>query len=169
MTRKPNPAPDFGAPIRFRLATAADQPRLIAMVNSAFSIETFLEGTRTDPERLEAMMQKGAILLAEDDRGQLVASVYFEVRGKRGYLGMLAVDPARQGAGLSRLVVAAAEERLRREGCLAVDISVLSLRPELLPIYRRFGFVETGTEEFKFSRAFREDVECHCILMSKHI
>src|ERR1017187_450595 len=29
-----------------RVATDADRPRLIALVNSAFSIETFLEGTR---------------------------------------------------------------------------------------------------------------------------
>jgi predicted N-acetyltransferase YhbS len=164
-----NPPPDFAASIRVRLATGTDQPRLIAMINSAFAIETFLEGTRTDAERLGAMMQKGSILVAEDAPGELVASVYFELRGKRGYMGMLAVDPAKQGAGLSRLVIAAAEDRLRQEGCEAVDISVLSLRPELLPIYRRFGFVETGTEEFKFSRTFREDVECHCILMSKQL
>jgi hypothetical protein len=50
---------------------------------------------------------------------------------------------------------------------MAVDISVLSLRPELLPLYRRFGFVETGCEEFAFSRALRPGAECHSIVMSK--
>jgi len=50
---------------------------------------------------------------------------------------------------------------------VAVDISVLSLRPELLPLYRRYGFVETGTEEFHFSRNLRDGAECHCIVMSK--
>jgi ribosomal protein S18 acetylase RimI-like enzyme len=150
-----------------RQATDADLPHLISLVNSAYSVETFLEGTRTDPERMAAMMLKGTILVAEDGANELLASVYLEVRGTRGYMGLLAVDPARQGTGLASLMVRTGEDHLRRHGCEAVDISVLSLRPELLPIYRRFGFVETGTEEFSFPRTFREPVECHCILMSK--
>ncbi len=158
--------PDCTAP-RVRPATADDQPRLIELVNSAFAVESFLEGTRTDSERMAAMMQKGSILVAEDGSGGLLASVYFEARGQRGYMGMLAVDPAWQGKGLASLMVKAAEDHLRKLGCEAVDISVLSLRPELLPIYRRFGFVETGTEEFRYGRTFRKEVACHCIVMSK--
>ena len=167
MIRKQSPDQKPASSILIRPATDTDQPRLISLVNSAYSVETFLEGTRTDPERMAAMMQKGTILVAEDGAGELLASVYLEVRGKRGYMGMLAVDPARQGTGLASMMERDAEERLRNLGCEAVDISVLSLRPELLPIYRRFGFVETGTEEFSFPRTFREPVECHCILMSK--
>ena len=156
-----------GSPIRFRLAAEADHPRLIPLINSAFAIETFLEGTRTDDERLAATMQKGSILVAEDAGDQLLACVYTEVRGTRGYLGQLAVDPAHQGTGLGIRIVGAAEEHLRQQGCEAVGISVLSLRPELLPLYRRFGFVETGTEEFGPSRALKSGTECHCIVMSK--
>jgi len=153
--------------VRLRAATAADRPALIALINSAFAIEEFLEGTRTDEARLAPMMEKGTILVAEDGSAKLLACVYYEVRGQRGYLGQLAVDPAHQGSGLASLVVRAAEDGLRSHGCKAVDISVLSLRRELLPIYRRFGFVETGTEEFRFPRTFRNGAQCHCILMSK--
>jgi predicted N-acetyltransferase YhbS len=155
--------------LRVRPATAADRPALIPLINSAFSIETFLEGTRTDEVRLAAMMQKGVVLVAEDGLGQLLACVYTEVRGARGYLGQLAVAPAHQGAGLGRFIVEAAEEHLRRQGCEAVDISVLSLRPDLRPIYRRFGYIETGTEEFRPSRPLKSGVECHCIVMSKQL
>jgi len=49
-------------PVHVRLAMEADRARLIPLVNSAFSIETFLEGTRTDEERLAATMRKGHIL-----------------------------------------------------------------------------------------------------------
>ncbi len=162
-------APSGRASIRTRVAKADDSERLIPLINSAFSIETFLEGTRTDDARLAAMMQKGNLLVAENASGQLVASVYTELRGKRGYLGMLAVDPAHQGAGLGRLIVEAAEDHLRRQGCEAVDITVLSLRPELPPIYRRFGYAETGTEEFSPSRPLKSGAECHCIVMSKQL
>lgn len=81
------------------MATVEDRPQLIGLINSAFSIEKFLEGTRTDEERLAATMEKGTILLAEDGSGHIVASVYMELRGGRGYLGMLAVDPAHPGQG----------------------------------------------------------------------
>ena len=157
------PAPD----LHIRLATPSDRPRLIDVINAAFAIETFLEGTRTDEERLAALMEKGDILLAEDSSGQILASVYAEIRGNRGYLGQLAVGPAHQRSGLGKQMLSAAENHFRASGCEAIDITVLSLRPELLPLYRRLGFVETGTEEFQMSRAVKDGQPCHCIKMSK--
>jgi hypothetical protein len=44
------------------------------------------------------------------------------------------------------------------------------MRPELLPLYRRFGYVETGIEEeFRPTRALAPGVECHGIKMSKQL
>jgi len=159
---------------RIRVATTADAAELIPLINAAYAVETFIDGPRTDALRLAAMMDTGTILLAEDDFGQsdsgrIVGCVYTEVRGARGYLGQLAVDPARQGTGLGRLMVEAAENHLRRQGCEALDITVLSLRPELPPLYRRFGFVETGTQEFIHPIPLKPGFECHCIVMSKSL
>jgi len=113
---------------RIREATAADQPRLIPLINAAFSVEIFLQGPRTDEQRLTAAMEKGTILVAEDAEGRLLASVYTELRGEHGYAGMLAVDPDRQGLGLGQRMMQAAEEHFRRHGCDAVEITVLSAR-----------------------------------------
>jgi len=153
--------------LHFRLAREADRPRLIPMINAAFAIETFLESTRTDEARLTAMMTKGSLLLAEDGAGNLIGSVYMEQRGSRGYLGMLAIDPAHQRFGLGRRLREAAEDHFRQLGCEAIDITVLNLRPELPRIYRRFGYVETGTEPFVPSQPLKEGVVCHCIVMTK--
>lgn len=161
--------PRDGFPVRYRLATAADAARIIDVVNAAFSIEDFLEGTRTDEARLTAMMEKGKMLLAEDASGKLVGSIYYELRGERGYLGMLAVDPAEQGRGLARKIVEAAEDRLRAAGCDEVEIIVLNMRPDLLPIYQRFGFVQTGTTQFTPSRTLKPGVECYGIIMVKKL
>jgi ribosomal protein S18 acetylase RimI-like enzyme len=139
------------------------------MINAAFSIEEFLEGTRTDETRLAAIMEKGSILMAEDEAGNLLGSVYFELRGQRGYLGMLAVDPAQQGRGLARRLVEEAEDHLRKTGCDAVEIIVLNMRPELVPIYQRFGFEVEGTTEFTPSRKLKPGVECHGIIMVKKL
>ena len=124
-------------------------------------------------------METGTILVAEGHDGRLWGSVYTEVRGndseaKRGYLGMLAVDPAIQGAslggsGVARRMVVAAEERFRALGCEAVEITVLSLRAELPRIYRRFGYVETGREEFHPTQPLKPRQECHSIVMVKRL
>ena len=82
---------------------------------------------------------------------------------------MLAVDPAEQGRGLARKIVEAAEDRLRPAGCEEVEIIVLNMRPDLLPIYRRFGFVQTGTTQFTPSRTLKADVECFGIIMTKKL
>jgi ribosomal protein S18 acetylase RimI-like enzyme len=164
----PHPT-SFDTPLHIRPATDADRPHLIPLINEAFAIETFLEGTRTDDARLAEMMRKGNILAAEDANGQLLGCVYTELRGERGYLGQLAVDPAHQCKGLAIRLVAAAEEHLRGKGCLAVEITVLSLRPELPSIYRRYGYVETGTEEFHPTQPLKPCAECHGIVMVKQL
>ncbi|MDR3746357.1 MAG: GNAT family N-acetyltransferase [Acidobacteriaceae bacterium] len=156
-----------GSSISIRAAQPVDVPRLIRTVNAAFSIEKHLEGTRTDPERLAALMRSGVVLLAEDSVGQLLGCIYAEVRGSSGYLGMLAVDPAHQGAHHGRALMAAAEAHLRSKGCAAVQIDVLNWRSELLPIYRRFGYIETGIEPFCPSQPLKPGIECHCVVMSK--
>jgi ribosomal protein S18 acetylase RimI-like enzyme len=153
--------------LNFRTATPADSARIIAIINAAYAIETFLEGDRIDEERLAPMMQKGSILVAENSSGHLLGTVYTELRGSRGYMGMLAVDPAHQGSGLARRLVNAAEDHFRSLGCDAIDIIVLNLRPDLPPLYRRFGFVETGTQPFTPTRALKPGFECHGIVMSK--
>jgi ribosomal protein S18 acetylase RimI-like enzyme len=156
-----------GSSVCIRVAQPVDVPRLIRTVNDAFSIEKHLEGTRTDTERLSALMRSGVVLLAEGKSGQLLGCIYAEVRGLQGYLGMLAVDPAHQGAHHGRALMAASEEYLRSKGCVAVQIDVLNWRSELLPIYRRFGYIETGVEPFCPSQPLKPGIECHCVVMSK--
>ncbi len=153
--------------IRIRTATLDDRAAMTPAINAAFAIEEFMEGTRTDEARLAEMMTNGEFLIGEDCSGRIVASVYVEVRGKRGYLGMLAVDPAQQGNGLGRVTVTAAEEYCRNRGCVGLDLVVVSLRPDLPPFYRKLGYMESATEEFHPSRTLKAGLECHCIVMSK--
>jgi GNAT superfamily N-acetyltransferase len=161
-------APHSRGPDRVRPATAADAGAVIAVVNAAFAIETFfLEGTRTDERRLEAMMRSGEFLVVEDQDGRIVGSVYIAVQGEDGCFRMLAVDPARQGDGLGRVLVEAAETYGRVRGCTRMEIDVLNLRTELLPFYRKFGYAETGAEAFHPLRPLRAGVECYRIILSK--
>jgi hypothetical protein len=51
--------------VTIRAANAAHLPERFPLLNNAFVIETFLDGTRTDEKRLSATMGAGDVLLAE--------------------------------------------------------------------------------------------------------
>ena len=44
--------------IRLRDALAANQARLIALINTAFAVESLFDGTRIDEERLTAIVRR---------------------------------------------------------------------------------------------------------------
>ena len=148
-----------------RPATAADAPRIAALVNAAFRVERFfVEGDRISADEVASMMARGSFLLAEDEDA-LVGCVYAEPRGESGYLGLLSVDPARQAQGVGRFLVAAAEDHCRRAGCRRMDMLIVNLRTELPPFYRRLGYAESGTAPFPDNG--RATQRCHFIRMSK--
>jgi GNAT superfamily N-acetyltransferase len=151
--------------ISIRAAVSGDVPALVKLINAAFIVEQFVfDGDRINAEETQAFMGTGKFLVAHDSAG-FAGCVYLEIRKDRGYLGLLAVDPQRQGTGLGRKLVAAAEDYFRAAGCCAVDLRVISQRTPLPPFYRRLGYVEIGTAPF--SPALQTKVPGHYIVMSK--
>jgi GNAT superfamily N-acetyltransferase len=152
-------------PLRVRRATAADAPAITGLVNRAYVVERFfIDGDRTTLQEVSGMMARGLFLVGEID-GTPVAVVYVEVRGGRGYFGLLSVEPSRQGQGLGRLLVDEAEAYCRAAGCQAMDIHVVDLRSELPPFYRRLGYNEVGSQPFP--DADKAKLPCRFIVMSK--
>jgi ribosomal protein S18 acetylase RimI-like enzyme len=155
------------SPKRFHIRPAfpTDAESLVRLINAAFRVEQpFIEGDCIDSEGVRSYMAKGKFLVAGDFTG-LAACVYVELRGDRGYLGLLGVDPLRQGTGLGRKMMGAAENYFREAGCQAVDLRVISARTPLPAFYRHLGYLETGTAPF--APDVPAKVPCHYILMSK--
>jgi GNAT superfamily N-acetyltransferase len=160
-----------------RVATVEDVPALVAVINRAYQVEAFfVAGPRTGEDEVRRRMGKpGACFLVIDaeDRDPrpgasappLAGAAFVELRGARGYLGMLSVDPDRQRGGLGRALVTAAEARCRAAGCRFLDIDVVSLRRELPPFYARLGFAAYDTAPFpEPARLLRE---ASLVLMTK--
>ena len=151
--------------LKTRIATDGDAAAIAALVNAAFKVERFfIDGDRISPEKVREMMRRGKFMLAEDGDA-MIACVYVELRGQRGYFGLLAVDSARQRTGVGRMMVEEAESYARAAGCEFMDLLIVNLRAELPPFYRRLGYVETGTEPFATDA--NPSQPCHFIKMSK--
>jgi len=128
-----------------RIATGVDAEALMRLINAAFIVErSFIDVDRVRLHEVEELQQSGVFLVA----GEMDACVYVELRRDRGYFGLLSVDPARQGRGLGKAMVDAAEQYCRERGCRWMDLRVVSVREELPPFYRRLGYAECGVEPF---------------------
>jgi ribosomal protein S18 acetylase RimI-like enzyme len=150
-----------------RPADVRDPGRIARLVNTAFQVEAFFKvGDRTSEQEIRTLMATGDFLVIDDEtRDSLAACVFTSIEGTRGYFGMLSVDPSRQGRGLGRALIDAVESRARARGCDHMDIHVVNLRTELVPLYRRFGYVEAG--ELPFPDTERASMPCHFLVMRK--
>jgi ribosomal protein S18 acetylase RimI-like enzyme len=155
-----------------RHATSDDVDALVAIINRAYRIEDFFVfGDRVAGNDIVEKMSQGVFLVIDDDSSpgevRLASAVYVRVTGDRGYFGPLAVDPACQGRGLGKAMVAAAESHCRARGCRYMDIDVVNLRTELPPFYESLGYVTTGMKEFPTPERLRRPA--HVVLMTKPI
>ena len=153
--------------VHVRPASPTDVEPLARLLNAAFRVEElFIEGDRIDAAGVRSYMAKGKFFVAEDSTG-LAACVYVQIDSDGGYLGLLGVAPSRQGIGLGRQMMDAAEGYFREGGCRTVNLRVISARTPLPSFYRHLGYHETGTAPFAPDVPVK--VPCHYILMSKSL
>jgi len=139
------------------VAAPADVGAIVALVESAFRGEAsragwtteadLLDGRRTGPDEIGAFLADPGqcILLERDPAGGLLASVVLRRDGDAAWLGMLAVQPTRQGAGLGRQVVAGAERWAQAHWqSRRMRMTVIVQREELIAWYERRGYRRTG-------------------------
>ena len=152
-------------PPLIRTAEPVDAPAIARLVNAAFRSERFfIDADRTDPQKVAALLQKGKFLVLFED-GVLAGCVYSEIRAKRGYFGLLAVDPLRQRSGIGARLIAAAEQHCRSAGCRFMDLTFVNVRQELPAYYQRFGYVENGVLSFPADQVAK--IPVHLVRMSK--
>jgi len=148
-----------------RRAVESDAGTLTHLINAAFAVEQFfIDSDRISLAQVGEYFQTGAFLVAEND-GEMAACIYVELRGERGYFGLLSVDPIRQRSGLGRRLIAAAEEFCRNAGCRFMDMRIVNLREELPAYYTKLGYAETGISPFP--PEVETKLPCHFVEMTK--
>lgn len=153
--------------MRTRIAEVSDAENITRLINAAFAVEKFfIDGERIDLGQVLDHLGKGEFLVAEDD-GSLTGCAYLEMRGDRSYLGLLSIDPGRQGSGLGSRLMAVAEDRAREKGSRFMDLRIVNLRLELPAFYQGLGYVETGIDPFPEDAPSK--LPCHFVNMSKQL
>lgn len=152
----------------FRIATDADIPAIVALVESAYRGDAsragwtteadLLDGRRTGEDDVGACIarERSVLLLAHDAiDGALRACAHVAEEDGAGYFGMFSVDPTLQGGGIGSQVLAEAERRVREDwALLAMRMTVIDIRDELIAYYERRGYVRTGrTKPFPYGDA----------------
>lgn len=144
----------------FRPAVLRDAPAVVALVNAGYRGEgskkgwtteaDLLGGQRTDEGKVSEMIaaRGSRVELAFAPDGGLLGCVHLKKESDGScYLGMLTVDPVRQGGGLGKEIMERSEAVAREWGCRRMRMTVISVRAELLAFYERRGYARTGKSE----------------------
>lgn len=162
---------------RMTVATLKDAAKIADLVNSAYRGESseqgwttesqLLGGQRTDPVKVCEMIQDPqSVILISHDQGKIKACVYLQKKTDSAYLGMLTVDPQEQSQGTGKQILAAAEDFTVKTWHLKkIEMTVITLRSELIAWYERRGYQRTGQYEpfpygdIRFGVPLRDDLE----------
>jgi ribosomal protein S18 acetylase RimI-like enzyme len=146
----------MAADFAVRVATAADVPALVALVNSAYRGDSsragwtteadLIGGIRIDDERLIAAIEaEGNVILVHEADTEIVACAHLQDRSGGAYIGMLTTRPTLQRAGIGRRMLDAAEAWVREQWrATYMEMTVLVQRTDLIPWYERRGYSKTG-------------------------
>lgn len=141
----------------FQLAQHVDLSGLSTFVNRAYRGDTarlgwtheadLLDGTRVEESLLAEELARGVQYVLAMRESVLVGCYHFEMMDSRtAYVGMITVDPEKQGEGVGKDLLADAMSRARQQGALVLKLTVMSERQELIAYYHRRGFRFTGAK-----------------------
>ncbi|MGZ8191483.1 MAG: GNAT family N-acetyltransferase [Methylococcaceae bacterium] len=141
----------------FRTANLNDVDVLAELVNMAYHPEPgigswtdetrFVSGTRTNEQSLINLLAKDdSVVLLGLHEDVILACVHLEKSANQAHIGMLAVNPALQGAGIGKQMLDQAEAYARNHFKVEKFVLiVISLRDELIAFYLRRGYHKTDT------------------------
>ncbi len=127
----------------------------MALVESAYRGEAsrsgwtteahLLDGQRTDAAAITAIVAaKGAELVLAVEDGIVLGCCQLERRGLAAYFGTFAVRPLGQSRGTGSALLAEAERRAAQHGAVTLEMTVISVRTDLIAWYERRGYARTG-------------------------
>ncbi|HYW29781.1 MAG TPA: GNAT family N-acetyltransferase [Gaiellales bacterium] len=142
--------------MRIRLAEPADAPAVDRLTREAYSVYVPVIGREPAPMAADhaALIDAGEVHVAEVD-GRVAGALVTRPLGRSLLLESVAVDPASQGRGIGRALIACAERQAAGLGLEAVELYTNAAMTANLALYPHLGYVETGRRtEDGYDRVF---------------
>lgn len=142
--------------LSFRLATAGDAAAICDLVNRSYRgvaggqgwthEADWVAGPRTSLVELsDLLVHTDTVFMVATGGGRIVACIRLEKDGTDVQLGMFAVEPALQGQGIGKRLLAEVERHAwRAMGAQRLVMTVISQRHELVAFYERRGYRRLG-------------------------
>ena len=140
----------------FRMACSPDAEAIAQLVNKAYRPEAgvsgwthesdLVSGSRTRISQIEAILSMpDSVIIVGFKGSEIVSCVHVEKDQSHSHIGMLAVNPVLQGAGLGKQMLAQAESYASENFASEKFImGVVTSRAELIAFYLRQGYQKTG-------------------------
>lgn len=125
------------ARMRIREFVELDTEEVVALWRAAGLVRPWNDPHRDITRKLA--VQRDLFLVGEVD-GVVVATAMAGYDGHRGWINYLAVEPAHQGRGYGRLLMAEVEARLTAVGCPKLNLQVRSDNTDALSFYAALGY-----------------------------
>ena len=147
------------------IASTRDVVQLVNLLNRAYRGDDSRQGwtteahliagdVRTNEASVKEVLEKkdSVILKYTSSEVGITGCVNLQQHSRKLYLGMFAVTPQLQGAGIGKKLLFAAEEYARQKQSVSIYMTVISVRSELIDWYKRHGYADTGEK-----KPFEED------------
>ena len=128
--------------VKIRPVRDGDVKALIALWQDCDLVRPWNDA-RADIARARAAPESEIFVIPDGRR--IAASVMAGHDGHRGWVYYVAADPAHQGTGLGRAIMAAAEDWLARRGVWKVQLLVREDNRKVVEFYERLGYRDTKT------------------------
>jgi len=138
-------------------ADRQDIDSIVGLLNLTYRSKDSFRGWTSEADLIEGAVRTDVSIITDllndpnsvflkysDPDGTLTGCIHLRKNGQALYLGMLSVIPEKQGAGIGKRLLQAAEKHANDVDCKSIYMQVLSHRPELTGWYLRHGYRPTG-------------------------
>lgn len=114
-----------------------------------------------------------AVCAVKSDLPLAIGGIDYELAPGAGSIHQLATMPALQSCGLGTILIAAAEERIRRRGLVRAELGVEQDNPRARALYERLGYVVFDTRPDSWDEEAPDGTirryETVCAIMAKEL
>ena len=136
-------------------ATIEDIEALNKLVHSAYREESSKQGwtseadllggiRTTEKSLLETIQTPKTTIYKYSESEEILGCVTYIEKENSLYLGMLTVSPDIQGGGIGKKLLLYADIFAKEKNLSKIEMTVISVRSELIAWYERHGYVKTG-------------------------